>query len=291
MTQRITWTYNIDAPPEKVYGALTDPAELTKWFCEQVDFSLDSGHFNFWGKYTPDAPGKDHCDNKVKSFVPGNEFTFVYDFSGDDVEYSFLLDKSNGGTKLTLQMTGFLGQKPDHYWAPDLWHYSMDLLMEYVEKGEVAHRPDYSVRPEPGLVIEKVIDAPVDKVWTALTDKSYLRKYLAKEAEFDLRVGGDISFGWDIGGPKKILEIDENRKFSYSWQFPEEPESKVVWELEPVDGKTRVRFTHEGIQEISKYDYHGYIAGWMSVVSMLRAVLENPPDWEPYSFTPVEVED
>jgi uncharacterized protein YndB with AHSA1/START domain len=50
--QTYTLQVTIGAPPEAVYTALTSPAALQRWLAERAEVALDSGVFEFWGRYT-----------------------------------------------------------------------------------------------------------------------------------------------------------------------------------------------------------------------------------------------
>ena len=59
------------------------------------------------------------------------------------------------------------------------------------------------------LVVERVIDAPVAKVWAAFTDPEVMRGWMAPHVEVELKVGGAIKTNYDpegeIGDPKTIV--------------------------------------------------------------------------------------
>ena len=100
-----------------------------------------------------------------------------------------------------------------------------------------------------------VIDAQPEVVFQALTDEKELTWWFPSKAILQARVGG----AWEFknqrqnAGEKhtmrgKILEIIPGKKLSYTWkvsEYQDNPESVVMWMLEPVDGgKTRVTLVH-----------------------------------------------
>jgi len=59
------------------------------------------------------------------------------------------------------------------------------------------------------LVVERVIEAPVAKVWAAFTDPEVMRGWMAPHVEVELKVGGAIKTNYDpqgaIGDAKTIV--------------------------------------------------------------------------------------
>jgi uncharacterized protein YndB with AHSA1/START domain len=89
-------------------------------------------------------------------------------------------------------------------------------------------------------------------------------------------VGGKIDFGWG-GGPIKILEVETDRKLSYSWHDGDDPETVVTWTLEGSDGGTRLTLVHSGFgPERPSGDY---TAGWYYFVNSLKSMAELGDDF------------
>ncbi|MEK7152766.1 MAG: SRPBCC domain-containing protein [Patescibacteria group bacterium] len=89
------------------------------------------------------------------------------------------------------------------------------------------------------------IEAPVEKVWQALTDATVIEHWTTGPAHMDTRPGGMFSlYDGDIHGtntnvvPHKLLQQD--------WHGDDNPERKydVTFTLESVGDTTRVRVTH-----------------------------------------------
>ena len=65
----MSWTHKyrqtLPAEPARVFRALTDSAELSRWFAEHAEIApgaggkLPGGHLRFWGRYTYGAPSRD----------------------------------------------------------------------------------------------------------------------------------------------------------------------------------------------------------------------------------------
>jgi uncharacterized protein YndB with AHSA1/START domain len=75
------------------------------------------------------------------------------------------------------------------------------------------------------FVIERTFNAPVLKVWKAITDKDEMKKWYFDLKEFKPEVGFEFRF---YGGPDenrqylhicKITEVIPGRKLAYNWKY------------------------------------------------------------------------
>jgi uncharacterized protein YndB with AHSA1/START domain len=135
------------------------------------------------------------------------------------------------------------------------------------------------------IVIERVYEAPVDRVWKALTDKEQMKKWYFQVSDFEPVVGFEFQFS---GGTKtetyihlcKVTQVVPGRKIAYTWRYEGyEGISEVSFELFP-EGvkKTRLVLTHEGIESFPKQPNFGresFTAGWTSITGkMLKEFVE-----------------
>src|SRR5437868_10790444 len=109
------------------------------------------------------------------------------------------------------------------------------------------------MKTEP-FIIERTFDAPMSKVWQAITDKDKMKQWYFDIKEFEPRVGFEFQF---YGGSEekrylhlcKITEAIMGKKLAYSWKYKDYPgESSVTFELFSEGNKTRLRLTHEGLE-------------------------------------------
>jgi uncharacterized protein YndB with AHSA1/START domain len=121
------------------------------------------------------------------------------------------------------------------------------------------------------FVIERVYNAPVEKVWKALTNKDDMKKWYFDIAEFEPVVGFDFQFTGENEGKTflhlcKIEEVVENKKLKHSWQYDGYAgRSFVTFELFDENGKTRLKLTHEGLEtfpDIPDFARKNFEAGW-----------------------------
>src|SRR6476469_2652220 len=104
------------------------------------------------------------------------------------------------------------------------------------------------------IVKEVVLDAPVEKVWTALTDKNEMKKWYFDLAEFKPETGFVFEF---LGGPDpatqyvhicEVTVVVTGKKLTYSWEYKGyDGISYVSFELFPEGDKTLIKLTHTGI--------------------------------------------
>ena len=125
------------------------------------------------------------------------------------------------------------------------------------------------------FVIERVYNAPVERVWKALTDKNDMKQWYFDIAEFKPVVGFEFQFK---GGNEdrvyvhfcKIEEVVINKKLKYSWRYDGYPGiSFVSFELFDEDGKTRLKLTHEGIETFPDqpdFARQNFVGGWNYII-------------------------
>ena len=124
------------------------------------------------------------------------------------------------------------------------------------------------------VIVERVYNAPVEKVWEALTSVEKMRQwYFPMLDEFEPEVGFETRFDVEQGGKIfthiwKIKEVVRNKKITYEWKFGDYPgDSLVSFELFDEDGKTRIVLTHDKIEtfrgdihpDLAK---HNFVQGW-----------------------------
>ena len=98
-----------DVPPESVWHALTDSAALSQWLMPN-DFVLAPGH-KFQFRDTPRGgwDGIVHC--QVTELEPGRRLTYSWKSEKLDTTVTWTIEPQRGGTRLTLEHSGFTGFK------------------------------------------------------------------------------------------------------------------------------------------------------------------------------------
>jgi uncharacterized protein YndB with AHSA1/START domain len=108
------------------------------------------------------------------------------------------------------------------------------------------------------FVIERTYNAPVEKVWKAITDINEMRQWYMSEIEdFKPVVGfttvvpvkNKVSTGKDFIHHWKITEVVPGKKISYEWRYEGNTgNSLVTFELKPEGNKTTLTLTHIGLE-------------------------------------------
>jgi uncharacterized protein YndB with AHSA1/START domain len=94
----------------------------------------------------------------------------------------------------------------------------------------------------------RVIDAPADEVWEALTDERLLSEWLGDEVELHLFEGGELAVRTGREERSGTVErVEEGRELSFSWSREDEARSLVRMTLEPAVAGTRVRVVERAV--------------------------------------------
>jgi len=134
------------------------------------------------------------------------------------------------------------------------------------------------------IVIERIFNAPVARVWEALTDVDQMREWYFDLREFKPQVGFEFDFVVEHEGNSyhhlcRVTEVIPEKKIAYTWRYKDEPgNSLVTFELFSEDNKTRLKLTHTGIETFPKtpaYARKNFEAGWTAIIgSELKQFVE-----------------
>jgi uncharacterized protein YndB with AHSA1/START domain len=127
------------------------------------------------------------------------------------------------------------------------------------------------------FVIERTLNAPVQKVWEALTDKKKMQEWYFYLSDFKPEVGFEFSFpgkgneGQDYIHLCKITKIEPGKLLQYSWRYRDYPgNSFVTFELFPEGDVTRLKLTHEGLetfpQDNKDFAKESFKGGWTYLI-------------------------
>jgi uncharacterized protein YndB with AHSA1/START domain len=134
------------------------------------------------------------------------------------------------------------------------------------------------------VVVERTFNAPVTRVWKALTDVEQVRVWYFDLKEFKPEVGFEFEFVVEHEGMKyhhlcKVTEVIPQKKLAYTWRYKGyEGNSLVTIELFAEGDKTRLKLTHEGLNNFPKlpsFARNSFEAGWTEIIgSELKKFLE-----------------
>jgi uncharacterized protein YndB with AHSA1/START domain len=134
----------------------------------------------------------------------------------------------------------------------------------------------------PTFVYVSYIRTTPEKLWQALTDSAFTRRYwFGHSIESDWKPGSPIRFitadACDVRG--EILVSEPHRRLSYSWHvdydeaFRGEKPSRVNFALEIVGPEVKLTVTHDDFAAESKV-YPAISSGWPMVLASLKSLLE-----------------
>lgn len=156
--------------------------------------------------------------------------------------------------------------------------------------------PMDSATSRPAFVYTTYISTTPERLWQALTDPAFTRRYWGTAFETDWKVGSTMT--WEYGGvtiadpAQVVLESEPYRRLAYTWQTvtPEfaravgfsdeylakaagERRSKVTFEIEPLGETVKLTVVHDGFDPGSVM-LESVSGGWPQVLSSLKTLLE-----------------
>jgi uncharacterized protein YndB with AHSA1/START domain len=286
MSKEVNATLQIPGKaPAEIWPLLTEGAHLVHWFAEHAAVELP-GEYRFWGKYTPDTPGPDSRHvAQVAASAPdvagtGGRLSFAWHLRGQDTQLALMLAPADGGTELRLQHSG-LGERINQNGAVhDFWYTVLSNLRLYALTGRPQQLVEYGPRPGTGMTVEVEVAAAPEAIFPYLIEPEFMaRVWQDENVRVEPVVGGVYDYGWQTGGPRRILALDPPRLLSFSWLYPPETaESVVTWRLAALDsGHTRLSLTHEGFT--AGDDHEEYRAGWFSFLALIKGMVELEGRW------------
>ena len=126
------------------------------------------------------------------------------------------------------------------------------------------------------IVIERTYNAPIEKVWKAITDKSEMKQWYFDIAEFEPEVGFEFQFEGTNEGRTflhlcKVTDVIVGKKLRHSWRYDGyEGISFVTFELFSEVNATRLKLTHEGLETFPAdnpdFAKENFVAGWTYLI-------------------------
>ena len=136
------------------------------------------------------------------------------------------------------------------------------------------------------VVIERTYEAPIERVWEALTNKDQMKHWYFEVADFKAEVGFEFQFSAVSEGKTylhkcKVVEANPITKVAYTWSYDGYVgQSLVTFELFSEDkNKTRLKLTHSDLDTFSKdnpeFSQERFNEGWKNILGQsLRNFVE-----------------
>jgi uncharacterized protein YndB with AHSA1/START domain len=286
-THEHTWT--LDATPDAVFRALTDPTALRVWFAEEVSVGSAVGApFRFWGKHSLSTPLAHDATQVITAWSPNQRLGFTWTIESVATTVVIALSPHEAQTKLVLHhhVAADLGVTRGRELVDDHWRFVFGNLSAYLAGGSGIVLPDFSsTAPEVRQVM--VIEAPRATVFRALITPELAAQWFgAKAVVIEPHVGGRYELGWSykvdgrdvIGGPTHILEFVENERLVLDWPDWRGDASvsgqTISFTLEDDGAHTRLTFVHAGFSRTT--DISDYPFGWVYFLGNLVKVAGAP---------------
>jgi uncharacterized protein YndB with AHSA1/START domain len=128
------------------------------------------------------------------------------------------------------------------------------------------------------LVKEVILDAPLSRVWKALTDKEELKQWCFDMDAFKPEEGFQFQFYGKKDGHKflhlcKVVEVEAEKKMKWLWSYQEIPgDTYVLFELSAQGKQTKLRLKHEGLEKLPQdenYAKQNFAEGWNMILGQL----------------------
>ncbi len=252
--EQINFSITLDAPKEKVWEALWEDSSYRNW--TGAFFEGSYAETDGWKQGTKVlflSPGGSGIVSKVAVNRPCEFMSFkhigelkdgVEDTTSDKIKQwagameNYTLTETAGKTTLLVTL--------------DVTEEDKDYFMEAWPKALEKIKTLVSVKP---LLIERTYNAPVKKVWKAITDNNEMKLWYFDIADFKPEEGFEFSFeGEGKEGEKymhlcKVTEVIPEKKLSHSWRYDGfTGNSLVTFELSAEGEKTKLLLTHSGIE-------------------------------------------
>jgi uncharacterized protein YndB with AHSA1/START domain len=125
------------------------------------------------------------------------------------------------------------------------------------------------------FVIERTYNAPIEKVWKAITDKDQMKQWYFDIASFKPEPGFEFQFTATNENRSflhlcKVTEVIPGKKLTYSWRYDGvEGISYVTFELFPEGSSTKLKLTHAGLETFPDnpdFAKKNFEQGWNQII-------------------------
>ena len=113
-TETLSFEFDLEHGPEKVWRALTDPVLLAEWLLPVAGLKLDPGAA--FTLQAPPQPGWDGIvDCRVLEIEPPRKLSYAWVVGDLDTVVTFTLTPTASGTRLSLVQSGFRPEQKKNF--------------------------------------------------------------------------------------------------------------------------------------------------------------------------------
>jgi uncharacterized protein YndB with AHSA1/START domain len=271
----------INAPRELVWEAWTKPEYVKHWWgpdgFTNTIHEMEVKPGGVW-RFMMHGPNGMNFPNKIVFNEVVKPERLVYTHGSEDendpnlFHTTVIFEKQGNKTNLTMTAVFTTAEERDRvvkeFGVAEGGKQTLRRLEEYLLK----------MNTEP-FTIERIYNAPVSKVWKAITDKDEMKQWYFDLAEFKPVAGFEFQFyGEGHKGEKylhlcKISDVVPGKKLTYSWRYDGyEGNSFVTFELFKEGDKTRLKLTHEGLETFPAnnpdFAKESFAKGWTHIIGV-----------------------
>lgn len=281
LNQEFIITREFDAPRELVWRACTEAKHVARWWGPKgfsapvCEWDAKPGNRIYVVMRAPD--GTDHpMGGRFHEVEPPERLvttTGPVDEDGNflfEIRHTMTLVENKGKTKLTMH-SKVVKTSPGAERYIGGFEAGMTQTLERL--GELLKSDS-----EP-LVVEHTFDAPVQKVWEAMTRVEGIQRWFFDLKEFKPEVGFKFEFAVEHEGFTyrhlcQVTDVIPQKRLAYTWRYDGyEGDSLVTFELVAEGDKTRLRLTHDGLETFPKtpqFARKNFLQGWTHISGALK---------------------
>jgi uncharacterized protein YndB with AHSA1/START domain len=140
-------TQQIEVPPERVFPAITDADELSRWFTSSAESDPRTGG-DYVLRFEFDDESKNHTyAGQYEEVAPTERVRYPWNGRFGDTTVEFVLRPAGAGTALTLIHSGWTeAAKESRQMHEHGWGFFLDNLERYLTGGEDQRDPAMQMR-------------------------------------------------------------------------------------------------------------------------------------------------
>jgi uncharacterized protein YndB with AHSA1/START domain len=133
------------------------------------------------------------------------------------------------------------------------------------------------------IELEFDLHHPPEKVWRALSDPALLTEWLLPVIDLKLEIGASFTLktqpqpGWDGTVNCRFLEIEPQKKLSYTWIVGDFIDTVVTFTLARTKSGTLLSVVQSGFRPDQKQNFGGARYGWKMMGGKLEDLLARIP--------------
>jgi uncharacterized protein YndB with AHSA1/START domain len=270
----------IEAPPDALVKAITEPDLMAEWLAETVEAGPD--RYEFWGRYVPQG-GRPR--QRLIAIDPARGVRFAWDLeggaaagaSGEPSEVDLAVDADGErGSVVTLSHTGY--PAGDFTALNAFWHLALANLGARGEGYPTTPPLDFTLPAHGEALVRTVIAVPPEEVYACLLDAEQVGRLTGTTATIEPEVGGRYDLGWERG-PVRITEMVPDRALALAWRQPDLPETVARWDLRTAHGHTYLTLVHGDFTDDALAE--DLRRRWVPLLVELKRMLELGDRWAP----------